>query len=320
MEITVFDKIVLIFFIMFDEETTDNKPTLWQKPAMVLILTFLAFSFMMGFAGLLAAQLTQLIGVDINALMNAGDDYTYQVNERQAIRWFNVIAHLVAFTGTSLLIAFLAREHKTVTSYLQLDKGVGTRVLGLALLAILLGLPAIQLVNWLNSLIELPASLQLMEDDQNGLLAAVLQMESPVELMLGLFVAAIVPAVGEELLFRGVLQRQFQLLVGHPHWGIWLTAAVFSAIHLQFAGFFPRMLLGAFLGYAFWWSGSLWLPIILHFFFNGFQVLGAYFNPDLFATAEEFDFGWTEGALGLLSIGVLFFLLPSLKRSTDKAT
>ncbi|MEL7221427.1 MAG: CPBP family intramembrane glutamic endopeptidase [Bacteroidota bacterium] len=285
---------------------------------MVLILTFLAFSFMMGLGGLLATTLTQqLMGVDMNMLLNANEDYVYQLQDRQAVRWFNLIAHLVAFTGTSLLIAVLAQEGQGVGTYLGLNKGIGSRVLGWSLLAVILGLPAIQLVNWLNSLIELPGSLQLMEDSQNGLLAAVLQMEQPAELVLGLLVAAVVPALGEELLFRGILQRQFQLLVNHPHWGIWVTAAVFSAIHMQFAGFFPRMLLGAFLGYTFWWSGSLWLPIVVHFFFNGSQVLGAYLKPDLFATAEEFSFGWSAGILGLLSVGVLIFLLPALKKSTD---
>jgi membrane protease YdiL (CAAX protease family) len=260
------------------------------------------------------------MGVDINSLMKTSEDYSFTLGERQAIRWFNLVAHLVAFTGTALLIGYLAREGQSVKSFLQLDKGAGSRVTGLAIIAILLGLPAIQLVNWLNSLIELPGSLQLMEDSQNGLLAAVLQMETPLEFVVGLLVAAVVPALGEELLFRGVLQKQFQKLVGHPHGGIWLTAVVFSAIHLQFAGFFPRMLLGAFLGYALWWSGSLWLPIIIHFFFNGFQVVGAYFNPNLFATAETFSFGWQEALFGVFSIGIMFFLLPNLKRIAKEGT
>jgi membrane protease YdiL (CAAX protease family) len=300
---------------MQEEENIFDRPSLWQRPAMVVILTFLAFSFLMGLGGLIAQQVTYyLMGVDMTSLTQTADDYAFKLEERQAVRWFNLLAHLVAFTGTALLIAFLAKEEQSVKTFLQLEKGTTGRVLGLAIVIVLLGLPAIQLVNWLNSLIELPNSLQLMEDSQNGLLAAVLQMETPAELLLGLFVAAIVPAIGEELLFRGILQPQFQKLVAHPHGGIWLTAAVFSAIHLQFAGFFPRMLLGAFLGYTLWWSGSLWLPILLHFFFNGFQVVGAYFNPSLITTAEAFTFGWQEAIFGLLSIGILFFLLPVLKR------
>ena len=297
------------------EEELDPEPTLWQRPAMVILLTLLAFSFLMGLGGLLGGQITQLMGVDVGSLMKSTEDYQFAMVERQGIRWFNMIAHLIAFTSAALLIAWLARGDRSIGSFLQLENGTSSKVLGLAIVSMLLGMPAIQLVTWLNSIIELPASLQLMEDSQTNLVAAVLQMESPGELMTALLVAAVAPAIGEELLFRGVLQPQFQRLVNHPQWGIWITAALFSAIHLQFAGFFPRMILGAFLGYLLWWSGSLWLPIVIHFLFNGMQVLAAYLKPDLFTMAEEIEFGWQETLLGLASVGILIFLLPLLRRS-----
>ncbi len=91
------------------------------------------------------------------------------------------------------------------------------------------------------------------------------------------FVAiAIVPAIGEELLFRGLIQKYFQQMFGNPHIAIWVTAVLFSAFHMQFFGFFPRMLLGAFFGYLFYFSGNLIYAIIGHFVNNGLTVLMIY--------------------------------------------
>jgi len=95
-------------------------------------------------------------------------------------------------------------------------------------------------------------------------------------LLIGLVVIAVLPAVGEELLFRGLVQPKLHKLVGNHHLAIWLAAFLFSAIHLQFYGFFPRLLLGALFGYLFYWSGNLWYAIFAHFVNNGFTLLMLY--------------------------------------------
>ena len=87
---------------------------------------------------------------------------------------------------------------------------------------------------------------------------------------------AIIPAIGEELLFRGVIQRLFINWTKNAHWGILITSILFSALHMQFFGFFPRMMLGILFGYLFLWSGSLWLPILCHFINNGSAVVYVY--------------------------------------------
>ncbi len=92
-----------------------------------------------------------------------------------------------------------------------------------------------------------------------------------------LIVIALGAAVTEELLFRGVLQNMFLRSACSPHLAVWLTAFVFSFIHLQFFGFLPRLLLGALLGYLYLWSGRLWLPILVHFVNNAVAVIGMQF-------------------------------------------
>ncbi|HZH55376.1 MAG TPA: CPBP family intramembrane glutamic endopeptidase [Sphingobacteriaceae bacterium] len=83
-----------------------------------------------------------------------------------------------------------------------------------------------------------------------------------------LLVIAVIPAIGEELLFRGALQSIFLRWFRNPHVAIWVAAIIFSVIHLQFYGFLPRLALGALFGYLFFWSKNLWLPIFAHFVNN----------------------------------------------------
>ena len=115
-----------------------------------------------------------------------------------------------------------------------------------------------------------------------------------------LIIVAIVPAIGEELLFRGVLQRIFIGWAKNAHIGIWGSAILFSALHMQFFGFFPRFLLGLLFGYVFYWSSSLWLPILGHFINNGTVVVVAYLYPELLNE--------TDGIFGEDSMSVLYYL------------
>ncbi|MFY7789240.1 MAG: CPBP family intramembrane glutamic endopeptidase, partial [Thermoflexibacteraceae bacterium] len=108
--------------------------------------------------------------------------------------------------------------------------------------------------------------------------------ENFIEFIIGLLIIAVAPAVGEELLFRGVLQNKVNLLLKNPHLSIWITAFIFSFIHFQFYGFFPRLLLGAMFGYLYWWSGNLAIAMVAHFINNGFTLTMIYCN----------QMGWTD--------------------------
>ena len=116
---------------------------------------------------------------------------------------------------------------------------------------------------------------------------------TPATFSLILVVVSILPGIGEEFVFRGMIQTELQRAVGNPHVGIWIAAAFFSAFHLQFFGFFPRMLIGALLGYLYFWSGNLWVPIIAHMLNNGLQLLGIYLYQ---LNVHSFDPMSTESA------------------------
>jgi membrane protease YdiL (CAAX protease family) len=95
-------------------------------------------------------------------------------------------------------------------------------------------------------------------------------------MMLNLITIGLAPAIAEELIFRGVFQKIFYNLFKSGHAAVWISAFLFSAIHFQFFGFLPRFILGLVFGYLFFWSGTLWLPIISHFVNNAFPVILAY--------------------------------------------
>lgn len=96
------------------------------------------------------------------------------------------------------------------------------------------------------------------------------------QFLVGFLVIAILPAVGEELIFRGILQNKFHVYLKNIHLAIWLSALLFSAFHIQFFGFIPRLFLGGLFGYMYAWSRNLWFPIIGHFINNGFTIIMLY--------------------------------------------
>ena len=135
----------------------------------------------------------------------------------------------------------------------------------------------------LNSKLTLPASLSEVEkiirdlEDQLKEFTNVLtQFETPGYFLLSVLVIAIIPAIGEELIFRGLLQNIVRQISGNYHVAIWISAIIFSAIHFQFYGFVPRMLLGALFGYLYVWSGNLLLPMLAHFLNNFISLVLLY--------------------------------------------
>jgi uncharacterized protein len=111
------------------------------------------------------------------------------------------------------------------------------------------------------------------EEEANGLINLLATSETLGLMFLNVLIIAVLPAISEELLFRGVLQRIFYGFFRSPHTAIWATSFLFSFIHLQFYGFVPRLILGLSFGYLYYWSGSLWLPMLAHFVNNAVPVV-----------------------------------------------
>ena len=191
----------------------------------------------------------------------------------------------------------------------------------------LVAIPFINMLSWLNQQIILPEALSEIEKMMQSsevqiaeITEKMLNVSTLGALLFNVFLVAVVPALGEELFFRGTIQRLLSDWKG-ALFAIWITAFVFSAIHMQFYGFLPRMLLGAFLGYLLLWSGSLWLPIIAHFVNNSVAVVFYYLKFNEVKVIDVETIGTDDTLwLGIVSGIVCVFLGFLIRKNTRKPT
>ena len=136
--------------------------------------------------------------------------------------------------------------------------------------------------------------LKTLEETAQAATEKMLNVDTIGGLLSNLLIIALIPAVGEEMTFRGVLQQSLTRKM-NPHAAIILSAAIFSFIHFQFYGFLPRMFLGILLGYMFYITGSLWTSILMHFVNNGLVVVFYYLNNKGITNVdvEHFGEGWS---------------------------
>lgn len=128
------------------------------------------------------------------------------------------------------------------------------------------------LVKWNQSWF-LPENLYEMERQAKEVTELLIQYDSQWGFLKVLFVVAVLPAIGEELFFRGILQNEIRYLTGNIHVAVWTAAIIFSFAHFQFLGFVPRLCLGLMFGYAYVWSGNFWVPVGLHFLNNAATLI-----------------------------------------------
>ncbi len=281
----------------------------------------LSFSFLLSFVlgALVMNALTPQLGIDdLNGYVSS-ISATSSMQEINAVRIIQMVSHIFTFWLPSLFFigfVYKVRPFKR----LFLNRLASPKFILLGILLIILAFPAIQLIYYWNRLIPLPESFQLMELGSKKLFEAFLVMDSPSILWFNVLVVGVIPAIGEELLFRGVLQRIFYKTFSNPHLAIWVTAFLFSAIHMQFAGFFPRLILGALLGYLLYWTGSLWVPILAHFVNNAGQVITQYFlvQSDSSTHLENMDyFPWYVNILTIIISGLIIYLFQKQSKENQ---
>ncbi len=187
-------------------------------------------------------------------------------------------------------------------------------------------LPLIDLVGYWNMQMQLPDFLSGLEEWMRNMEEAgkiITEKFTKVDtlggLMINLLVIAVLPALGEEMLFRGSLQPVLNRWLKNPHLAVWITAIIFSGIHFQFFGFIPRVILGAFMGYLLVWSRNLWYPIIAHFINNSLGVILYYFYHKGQFVEDPQSLG-TQTAVWqvLLGLGLLAILVYLFKERLMK--
>jgi len=179
----------------------------------------------------------------------------------------------------------------------------------------------------INALLDLPEWLSgleewimKMEDDSEQLMEKLMVVKTFPSLLLNIFMIAILPAIGEEILFRGVLQKIFVRLLKSGHFAVWLTAILFSALHLEFLGFLPRLVLGLVFGYLYLWSGKLWLSILAHFVNNAVPTIAAfiYGYENVMKTAETEI--WKQAFFLPIPVVIMFVILFYIRNSNQQVS
>lgn len=183
-----------------------------------------------------------------------------------------IISQIGLFLIPPFLFAWIIHD-RPVTYYLTLNSSIALFPVLLIFPLVFLTLPLVSWLTEINQMAPLPDALALSETRAEILINLFMSDSSIQGLMLNLLMIAILPAIGEELFFRGVIQQQLARGLRNPHLAVWITAIIFSFFHFQFHGFLPRMFLGVLFGYLFVCSGNLWIPILAHLINNGAAVL-----------------------------------------------
>ena len=243
-----------------------------------------------------------------------------QVTQPQtdALKIYQFITSFGRFVCVALIFIYISGE-KFIT-YLQLNKKLKFSSVLLILLLFFASVSVISLINEWNQNLHFPsgmsdaeASLRKMEDQAKIFSDVFLNTTTVSGLIINILLIGVLAAVGEEIFFRGLLQNLFLKGIGNAHIAIWLSAFLFSFIHFQFFGFFPRMLLGAMLGYLFYWSGSLWAAILAHFINNVVSVI-AYYLVNIGAVDENMA-EQSSVVAALVSVPFVVILLIVFKRN-----
>ena len=231
------------------------------------------------------------------------------------MKWLQLLQSVATFLLPALAGAYLWSN--TPMQWLHLDSKPSWQEALAAVVVMLLAIPGINLLSAWNQQMVLPEWMsgieqwmRMQEDAAAQLTEQFLRVDTVGGLLVNIGLMALLPAVGEELTFRGVVQGMF---TRNKHVAIWATAAIFSFVHMQFYGFLPRMLLGAMFGYMLWWTGSLWVPMLMHFVNNCAAVVVAFcaYNYLEEGSAEMLDTIGTEDTilLGVFSICIVLIMM-----------
>ena len=243
----------------------------------MLLFCMVTCSLLFTFIGILLAP---VFGIPIAELMTT--QYGGEANQNlRLMRYMQTLQGINFFIIPAFFAAYLFSGN--AINYLRLTQSASAKWYGAVFLLMLAALPCINLMAAANELIVFPKILSGLEQQFKAYEEAArntsklfLEVDSVGGMFFNIFMIALIAAVGEELIFRGVMQKILVRWTGSIHAGIIITGFLFSLMHLQFYGFFPRWLLGAMFGYLLVWSGTMWLPIFAHFVHNALAVFLSY--------------------------------------------
>ena len=239
------------------------------------------------------------------------------ITEIGSLKLLQLVQSIGMFVLPPVVLSYFWSEKPM--QFLHLDRKTKWSDLFYVGLFMIIAIPFINLLGDLNHQLVLPKALggletwmQTTEEQATQLTEKLLNVHNVQGLFLNIFLIALIPALGEELFFRGVLQEVIKDWKG-VKMAIWISAIIFSTIHLQFYGFLPRMLMGAFFGYLLYWSGNIWLPIAAHFLNNMIAIIFYYLKDNGYKLPDIDTIGsgntlWLGFASGMAIVAGIYYL------------
>lgn len=251
-------------------------------------------------------------------------------NTRLAVRLVTVVQDVLLFVFPAVAVSVMVSDNGG--RMLCADRLPDLRMAFIALVAITCSIPLMGVIIEWNESLSLPSFLAPIEAwMRRAENAAQKQVEilfggtSLGDLTVSMLIVAVLAGVSEELFFRGAMQRILSSGPLGPHAAIWLTAVLFSTFHMQFYGFFPRLLLGAFFGYLLYWSGSIWLPALVHAYNNGVVVYASW-RSRVMPDGHDVDVSswgsdsWMLILFSAILTGVAIYILNNITKSRNSVT
>lgn len=246
-------------------------------------------------------------------------------NDLNALRFMQISSQLFTFVFPPIAYAFLVKENPVNALGLKKSKTLWI-LIGIAMIFAIMPFNSV-IAEW-NANLTLPESMskieslmKQMQEAATEIIEKFVSVDTIGGLILNLFMIAGLAALGEELLFRSIIQTSLIKICKNAHIGILIASAIFSFIHFEFYGFFPRLILGMLLGYMFYFSGSIWISMLMHFLNNGTVVFIYFLNNKGITNIDVDTFGQTSIPVLIVSIIVMIVLfLFSIKYSDKERT
>ena len=240
------------------------------------------------------------------------------------MQFFGVIGQ---FIFPSMVCAWLFSDN--YKEYLQIENPVQLPMAMWSVISILVAIPFINFTIHVNQQMVFPEALKeleywmkTMEETNAQMMQKMLYADNIGIFLFNIGVVCVLAGVGEEFMFRGLLQNIFGKLFKNLHVTIWIIAIIFSTIHFQFYGFLPRMLLGAYFGYLLYYTKTIWIPVLAHFTFNCFSVVIAYIFQDSPQEMQDVDAIGTGSSwwVAVASLALFAFCFSKIRLNQVKRT
>lgn len=258
----------------------DRQPAIMQAGIFIFLLIACSY-IMVNLAYVLVGPLFGISGADLllNNLNEHPESFSGKMNEINAIKFIQLFYTLGIFFLPAIIFGLTKKPGQ---DFLKLKNKTTVWMVLLAMAIIFLSAPAVNVIynlnkmlnpQWLGSI----GKIFIESEKTNDVLTDLfLKMPHFSDFAFNILMVALIPAIAEELFFRGIIQQGLKSLFKNVHAAVWLTATVFSLFHGDLFGFLPRILLGALLGYLFLWSNSMLVNISAHFINNAAQVVMVY--------------------------------------------